>query len=68
MAKREFAQKSKTQAEKKEVPVSENESSYDDRSAEEMLSYTDELLDEIDALLEPMGVEVVKNFVQQGGQ
>jgi len=34
----------------------------------EMLKYTDELLEEIDSLLEPMGVEVVLNYIQRGGQ
>jgi ubiquitin-like protein Pup len=34
----------------------------------EILEYTDELLAEIDSALESMGVEVVLEYVQKGGQ
>lgn len=32
------------------------------------LSYTDDLMDEIDDLLNTLGVETVENYVQKGGE
>lgn len=39
-----------------------------DADARESVEFTDELLDEIDSVLEENAEEMVKNYVQKGGQ
>ena len=39
-----------------------------DTEARESIEFTDDLLDEIDSVLEENAEEMVKNYVQKGGQ
>lgn len=55
-------------AKKKQDEVTEDVQPQDSPTAEEIKAATDELLDEIDALLEVNAEEFVKAYVQKGGQ
>lgn len=67
MAERQQINKKRVKREEKKEEVSEQDFvAAPTRSS--VMEKTDDLLDEIDALLEPLGEEIVRNFVQQGGQ
>lgn len=66
MAKRE--QIKKKVIEKKNTEQYVEEQPVDNEVDTDILKHTDDLLDEIDAVLEPMGVEVALNYRQFGGQ
>ncbi len=46
----------------------ETESAEVDPAAREAVEFTDDLLDEIDSVLEENAEEMVKNYVQKGGE
>lgn len=48
--------------------VIETEAAEIDSSARESVEITDDLLDEIDSVLEENAEEMVKNYVQKGGE
>lgn len=52
------------------APAKQEETLHADPAAAEQtdLTYTDELLGDIDDLLNELGTEFVKNYVQKGGQ
>jgi ubiquitin-like protein Pup len=58
----------KKSTQKEELPAVDDKRNVNDGSQNELLEITDDLLEEIDKVLEPMGVQLVKDFVQAGGQ
>lgn len=54
--------------ERKEAPPSDVRQSEHAKQAREDLALTDDLLDEIDALIEEVGVGTAESFVQKGGE
>lgn len=53
---------------KKTIDNNDHNIEYTANDSEKILKYTDELLDEIDELVNVVGVSFVKEFVQRGGQ
>ena len=51
-----------------EEAVVEADAAEVDAAAVESVEFTDELLDEIDSVLEENAEEMVKNYVQKGGE
>lgn len=68
MAKNQRISIKKTSNKKQDVVESEVAQNNERSDADKLLKITDELLKEIDEIIEPLGVEFVKEFVQAGGQ